>query len=451
MRNDAPEGLRACVVNLAYRVGLKPKQLRRIVCDVLNVMPDRGNWSDPNVEDEVLFHFGDCEWYRVYDLIEEIHGRLDSRGVIPGGDPPAAARFSAELNKYFRENGIGWQLSNGIVAIRGAESSEEATRSALDAPEVTGRERAEPMDGRTPASRQRHSAKRENSHKTNPRKWDVFLSYASEDCDAVVQLLATTLKRLGLKVWYDKMELRVGDRLRKKIDEGLAKCRYGVVILSTNFFSKHYPELELAGLAQREHDGENVILPVWTNVDAQEVRSYSPPLADRVAVKWKDGIDAVVLELLRVIDPSLHKQTQEAVEQTAKDELGKITSGGQLASIIGNVYGMLFVNDDLVDEEVEVIGGLHQDLRDLCDTWDDLSPLSQARASQELGESLKDIRDLGWSVYGRLEHRKVKMGHKTKSVPFGVFAATRGVPMAVFSLPRQNDVLILRGENPPKA
>ena len=430
IRDAAPEGLRARVVNLAYRVGMTPTQLRRIVCDVLDVMPDRNNWSDyPNVDDEVRFHVGDCEWYRVYELIEAIHRRLNLRRVVSSTETPSADRFAAELNEYFRENGIGWTLSNGIVDIRDGEP-------------------AESNDNPTPLPRQRDFSKQENSHLTGAHKWDVFVSYASEDREPVAQPLATRLKLIGLKVWYDKRELRVGDHLRRKIDEGLAKCRYGVVVLSTNFFAKHYPQLELDGLAQREHDGRNLILPIWSNVDVQDVRRHSPTLADRVAVKWEDGIDAVVSELVRVIDPSLQERMQEAMVQAARDELGRITSGGQLASLIGGVYGLLFVNDDLVADEVEVIGGLHQELQDLCDIWDDLGPLSQARTARELGESLKAIRDMGWFVYGRLEHREVKMGQGTKSVPIGVIAATRGEPVAVISRPKENNVLILRGGKP---
>lgn len=86
--------------------------------------------------------------------------------------------------------------------------------------------------------------------------WDVFICYAWEDQEEVARPLATSLCALGLRVWYDEMELRVGDRLRRTVDAGLKRCRFGVVILSESFFGKHYPESELDGLAQREQDGK---------------------------------------------------------------------------------------------------------------------------------------------------------------------------------------------------
>lgn len=66
-------------------------------------------------------------------------------------------------------------------------------------------------------------------------KFDVFISHASEDKAPFVRNLAAELARLGLSVWYDESTLKLGDRLREKIDEGLASCSYGVVVLSHSF------------------------------------------------------------------------------------------------------------------------------------------------------------------------------------------------------------------------
>ena len=115
-------------------------------------------------------------------------------------------------------------------------------------------------------------------------QWDVFISHASEDKKAVAEPLFGALERAGLSIWYDRIELRLGDSLRNRIDEGLAHSRFGVVVLSPAFFAKHWPQQELNGLAQREVEGRKVLLPVWYNITAEEVRSHSPTLADRVAV-----------------------------------------------------------------------------------------------------------------------------------------------------------------------
>jgi hypothetical protein len=134
------------------------------------------------------------------------------------------------------------------------------------------------------------------------KKWDVFISHASEDKAGFASALASALRAKGLSVWYDDYALTVGDSLRQKIDEGLARSRFGIVILSPAFFSKHWPQQELNGLAAREVGGVKVILPVWHDLDHDQVADYSPMLADRMAVSSASGLDKVVSELMRAID-----------------------------------------------------------------------------------------------------------------------------------------------------
>ena len=62
--------------------------------------------------------------------------------------------------------------------------------------------------------------------------FDVFISHATEDKEEVARPLARALDAEGLRVWYDEFELRIGDSLRRKIDTGVARSRFGVVIIS---------------------------------------------------------------------------------------------------------------------------------------------------------------------------------------------------------------------------
>ena len=132
-------------------------------------------------------------------------------------------------------------------------------------------------------------------------EWDVFISHATEDKKTFVEELAAALQAQGLRVWYDTQTLKVGDSLHRKIDEGLAHSRFGVVVLSKAFFNKHWPQRELDGLVQREGRGDKVILPIWHGVDHDDVMNFSVTLADKVAISSARGIDEVVRELLDVV------------------------------------------------------------------------------------------------------------------------------------------------------
>jgi hypothetical protein len=138
------------------------------------------------------------------------------------------------------------------------------------------------------------------------RRRDVFISHASEDKVAIARPLADALRARGCSVWFDDYELVLGDSLRAKIDDGLRQARVGVVILSRSFFAKRWPQRELDGLTMRQLAGEdNVILPVLHEIGHDDVRSHSLPLADLVAAKSSDGVDAVadaVVRALRMLD-----------------------------------------------------------------------------------------------------------------------------------------------------
>ena len=132
---------------------------------------------------------------------------------------------------------------------------------------------------------------------------DAFISHASEDKDEVVRPLAEKLVAAGLSVWYDEFELTVGDSLRKSIDRGLANSRFGIVVLSPHFLAKNWTEYELNGLVAREMaDGSKVILPLWHHVSKDEVRKYSPSLADKVALNTAvSTLDEIVEQLVKAI------------------------------------------------------------------------------------------------------------------------------------------------------
>ncbi len=131
--------------------------------------------------------------------------------------------------------------------------------------------------------------------------WDVFISHAGEDKTDVARPLSEALTAAGLRVWLDEDELRLGDSLRGKIDQGLAHSLFGVVVLSPSFFAKHWPQQELNGLAALESSSRKVVLPVWHGVDHDFVARFSPMLADRVAVNTTKGIAAVAAEIVKAL------------------------------------------------------------------------------------------------------------------------------------------------------
>jgi hypothetical protein len=143
-----------------------------------------------------------------------------------------------------------------------------------------------------------------NTHVLRARtQWDYFIPHAVEDRDEIVRPLADALNATGLLGWYLDYALKQGDDLCQLIDYGLARSRFGVVVLSVNFFKKQWRQEVLNDLATHEVDGNKVILPVWHGVGFRDVFEYSPVLADRGAISTDKGINYVVEWLAEACSP----------------------------------------------------------------------------------------------------------------------------------------------------
>lgn len=126
----------------------------------------------------------------------------------------------------------------------------------------------------------------QQNNSESEEEYDVFVSHAWEDKEDFIDKFVDELKKQGLKVWYDTNKLKWGDSMREKIDKGLAKSRYGVVVLSPSYIAEHkyWTKTELNGLFQVESINGKVLLPIWHNLTKKQVVEYSPIIADRKAM-----------------------------------------------------------------------------------------------------------------------------------------------------------------------
>lgn len=149
------------------------------------------------------------------------------------------------------------------------------------------------------------------------KKYDAFISYASEDKSDFALPLARKLRSIGIKIWFDDFCLKIGDSLREKIDLGLSNSKYGIVILSSNFFEKKWPQKELNALYCLEVEGRSAILPVWKDIARKQIAKFSPLLADKIAAQAYEGVDKVAAKLVEVIDPENQYPDQVMQEELA--------------------------------------------------------------------------------------------------------------------------------------
>ncbi len=134
------------------------------------------------------------------------------------------------------------------------------------------------------------------------KRYDVFISHASEDKEGFARPLYKALRTRELEVWFDQATLELGDSLRQKIEEGLANCRFGVVILSPYYLPKEWPLRELDALVARETAfGEKAILPVLHNLTIADLTRRLPMLAGRLSISSSDGVEVVADAVTHVV------------------------------------------------------------------------------------------------------------------------------------------------------
>ena len=164
--------------------------------------------------------------------------------------------------------------------------------------------------------------------------YDVFISHASEDKDTFVRPLAVALNALGVTVWYDEFSLRPGESISRSIDKGISGARHGLIVISRAFIEKPWPEYELRGLVTREIGGAATIVPIWHGVDKEKVASFSPPLADKLAIRADESnATDVALQVVATVRPDIYRSHP-------RGELAKLTSGDAVRALQAELDSM---------------------------------------------------------------------------------------------------------------
>lgn len=129
------------------------------------------------------------------------------------------------------------------------------------------------------------------------KSYDIFISYVAEDRE-VVEELYEKLTKSGLRVWYAKNELQVGQRIRPLIDKGLEGSRFGIALISPRYNS-HWTLGELFVLSKHKHR----LLPVLYDTNIEELSVFNPELATVYCLNLESGVEKVVHEILRIVKP----------------------------------------------------------------------------------------------------------------------------------------------------
>ena len=114
-------------------------------------------------------------------------------------------------------------------------------------------------------------------------KVKIFISYSHQDI-VIADLIVKTLEEVGLSPWIDRTEIQPGDSFVERINQGLAKASYAILLLSQTSTASRWVSREwMSTLA----DDQTVLLPIVI-----EDCEIPPLLRDIIYIDLRSNIDA---------------------------------------------------------------------------------------------------------------------------------------------------------------
>ena len=143
----------------------------------------------------------------------------------------------------------------------------------------------------------------------------LFISYSSKDREFVSRI-ASDLKSYGVDVWWDKWEMKVGDSINKKIQEGISSAGWLAVILSPNSVKSPWVEREISAALVRELELKDVFVLPILHEDC-EIPLF---LRDKVYADFRqsfaEGLGMLLARVTSTIDPAIcSRLMSEEVDQ----------------------------------------------------------------------------------------------------------------------------------------
>jgi len=153
-------------------------------------------------------------------------------------------------------------------------------------------------------------------HNTAPK---VFLSYAWEDKE-IADYVANQLMIHGIDTWWAEWEMKAGDSLRKKIDDGLTSCTHFIVILSPTSVQKPWVNQEMdAGLVRKLNDNVTFI-PLRYNFSASDLPPLLASLISPTVEKVGDDLGQLISDIKGISrKPALGKSPHDEIADHVKD------------------------------------------------------------------------------------------------------------------------------------
>ncbi|MCK9377427.1 MAG: toll/interleukin-1 receptor domain-containing protein [Syntrophobacterales bacterium] len=134
-------------------------------------------------------------------------------------------------------------------------------------------------------------------------KPQIFIAYAFNDKE-IADYLAINLRKRGLRVWLADEQIKPGDSISSKIEEGLTTSGYMIALLSNSSINSKWVQEEFKAALSREIEGKwPRVIPVL--IESIEVPSY---LSDKLYVDLRNNYELGINKIIETIMPHSEQQ-----------------------------------------------------------------------------------------------------------------------------------------------
>jgi WD40 repeat protein len=177
--------------------------------------------------------------------------------------------------------------------------------------------------------------------------YDLFISYNHRD-RGVVQGLADRLRRSGIRLWYDRWEMKPGDVLRNRIGEGIAGAKHFMVLISKSSLNSNWVKYELnSGMIDEIESGATKVIPVLGPGVSHEDLPADLRAKYCLDVRTEEGRTLATQELIDLIQPAkrqrherLHELRQPAGDKGALQQRRDALKSHDHSTLLAGIRGL---------------------------------------------------------------------------------------------------------------
>ncbi|KAG7941013.1 hypothetical protein I3843_16G016500 [Carya illinoinensis] len=225
------------------------------------------------------------------------------------------------------------------------------------------------------SSRNRSSYIDHGFSESEPKEYDVFLSFRGEETrDTFTDHLYKALLDKGISTFKDDEEIEIGKLISAELLEAIKKTSMAVIVFSRDYASSTWCLEELATIMECRKEMEMRVLPIFYHVDPSDVRHQRGTFADAFAKheirfekdlenvrKWRNALNEVASLSGRHLQKGPESEFIETIVNVIFRELSDELSIVDEDNLIGIEYPVsqlldLHLQTGLYDDEVRFIG-----------------------------------------------------------------------------------------------